>query len=195
VAASAGPATTGPAAVGEAGAGTAGSAPPAGSTSDEVAAALRKDRIGKPRVANAGGKPADSDEILNALRRDRLGKPVVPVVRPETRRPNEPSVAPVPKGKVLPAGRGWTVVDRLVTLAPAKRGQWMQVRFQSDNTLREPPMRLLPCGILRKAELIAAAAEKGKTVRLRISGVITFYRGKRFLLLRKALLERDLGRF
>ncbi len=168
----------------------------AGSTSDDLLAALRKDRLGKGPVAgDAPSEPAASDDILRALRRDRLGKPIVPVVRPKTGPPNEPSVAPVPKGKVLSPGRGWAVVDRLVTVMPAGRGQWMQVRFESDNTLREPPMRLLPCGMLRKAELLAAAAEKGKTVRLRISGVITFYRGKRFLLLRKALLERDLGRF
>ncbi len=185
------PATTGPVAAGGAATAPAATAP----TADEVLAALREDQLGKPRAADASKEPAGSDEVLKALRRDKLGKPVLPTVRAKTRRPNEPSVAPLPKAKVLSPGRGWTVVDRLVTVAPPKRGQWMQIRFESDNTLREPPMQLLPCSILRRAELVAAAAEKGKTVRLRISGVVTFYRGKRFLLLRKALVERNMGRF
>ena len=143
--------------------------------------------------APAGG--ATSDDVRRAMQRDRLGKPIVPVVRPRKSRVNEPSVAPLSKRKVLAPGRAWAVVDRLVTIMPAGRDQWVRVRFESDNTLREPPLRLLPCGMLHEAEELGAATGRGKTVRLSISGVITFYKGGRFLLLRKALVERDLGRF
>ena len=195
VGASTRPATTGPATATAPATGAATTTWPGRATSEEVRAALRDDPGGEPRDASARDGPAASDDVLKALRRDRLGKPVLPEARPKTRRPNEPSVAPLPKAKVLATGRGWTVVDRLVTLVPAKRGEWMQVRFESDNTLREPPMHLLPCGMLSKAQLIARGTEKGKTVRLKISGVVTFYRGKRYLLLRKALRERELGRF
>ncbi len=143
--------------------------------------------------APAGG--ATSDDIRRAMQRDRLGQPILAGVRPRTSRVNESSVAPLSKGKVLAPGRAWAVVDRLVTIMPAGADRWVRVRFESDNTLREPPMRLLPCGMLRKAEGMGKATGRGKTARLRISGVITFYKGGRFLLLRKVLVERDLGRF
>jgi hypothetical protein len=132
---------------------------------------------------------------MTALRRDIPGVPVLSGIRPKTSRDNEPSVAPLPKADVLLPGRAWAVVDRIVTVIPAGRDGWVRVRFESDNTLREPPMRLLPCGMLRKAERMGATTGRGKTARLRVSGVTTFYSGERFLLLRKVLRERDLGRF
>ena len=167
-------------------------APTTGATKPAAAATGPSTGLTAPAPKPAG---PTSDDILAALRRDSPGKGIVPEVRPKDNRPNEPSVAPLPKEKVLSPGRGGAVVDRLVTIIPAARGRWMQVRFESDNTLREPPMRLLPCALLREAKLTVASAQRGKTIRLRISGLITFYRGKRFLLLRKVLRERDLGRF
>ena len=138
-----------------------------------------------------------SDDILKALRKDAGGIPVVESVKPKGPGTNESSasVAPLPDKSVLSRQRGSIVVDRLVTVIPTGKGRWLQVRFESDNTLREPPFSLLPCQMLRNAELIVASAEKGKTLRLRITGLLTFYKGKRYMLLRKAILERDLGRF
>ena len=60
-------------------------------------------------------------------------------------------------------------------------------RFESDNTLADEPIRLLPCKLLQKA--------KRRGGRLRISGEITRYQGRRYLLLRKVLPERRMGQF
>ena len=136
-----------------------------------------------------------SEDILNQLLKDKPGKPIIPEIESVQDVPvKAPSVAPAPKEKTLPVGRGNMVVDRIVTLLPAGVGKWMQVSFVSDNTLREPPMRLLPCVKLTQAEALAVSGA-GKSVRLRVTGEITVYKGRRYLLLRKLLVERQMGQF
>jgi len=152
-----------------------------------------------PKKATTQGDTSDetpsSEDILNQLLKDKPGKPIIPEIESVQDVPvKAPSVAPAPKEKTLPVGRGNMVVDRIVTLLPAGVGKWMQVSFVSDNTLREPPMRLLPCTKLTQAEALAVSGA-GKSVRLRVTGEITVYKGRRYLLLRKLLVERDLGQF
>jgi hypothetical protein len=143
----------------------------------------------------SGEAPPSSEDILNQLLKDKPGKPIIPEIESVQDVPvKAPSVAPAPKEKTLPVGRGNMVVDRIVTLLPVGVGKWMQVSFVSDNTLREPPMRLLPCTKLTQAEALAASGA-GKSVRLRVTGEITVYKGRRYLLLRKLLVERDMGQF
>jgi len=139
------------------------------------------------------GAEATSDDILQELLREKVGRPV-PVVRDTPSAATAPSVAPG-AGRGLAAGRGAMVVDRLVRIVPELTGSWWQARFEADNTLREPPMRLLPCGLLERAEGRRASRPSGETGVLRVSGLITHYRGRRYLLLRKLLRERGLGRF
>ena len=55
-------------------------------------------------------------------------------------------------------------------------------------------MRLLPGKVLEEAQN-TVSAEKHTIVRLRITGVISQYKNRRYLLLRKALRERELGQF
>ena len=151
----------------------------------------------KPASRPAATKPAapSPEEIMKRLLRDKPGKPiVVPTDDVQKVRGETPSVAPVPKGDALPVGRGNMVVDRLVTLLPAGVGRWLQVNFESDNTLREPPLRLLPCRLLSRAEDLARSGQ-GRAVRLRVSGEITRYKGRRYLLLRKIYEEKNLDRF
>ena len=138
---------------------------------------------------------ATADDIMAELRKDTIGPRIEPRPAPGTDRPNRPEVAPLPNEKTLSAKRGTFVVDRLVNVLPVGLGRWMEARFVSDNTLREPPLRLLPCRMLRRAELLVAGSRKGQTPQLRVSGVITYYKGRRFLLLRKAIQERGLDRF
>ena len=143
----------------------------------------------------AGKTPPSSEDILNQLLKDKPGKPIIPEIESVQDVPvRAPSVAPAPKERTLPVGRGNMVVDRIVTLLPAGVGKWMQVSFVSDNTLREPPMRLLPCVKLTQAEALAVSGA-GTSVRLRVTGEITVYKGRRYLLLRKLLVERDMGQF
>ena len=154
----------------------------------------------RPGEAESPSKepPAESiEEIMARLLKEKPGEPVVP----STPKPQEvkpvPSVAPAPAAKdvELAASPDQLVIDRLVRVLPVGVGKWMQVTFESDNNLQEPPLRLLPCRELETAEKIAAAAGDRKMVRFRVSGRVTQYKGRRYLLLKKVVLERDMGQF
>jgi len=86
-------------------------------------------------------------------------------------------------------------VDRLVRVVKAADGNWWEVRFESDNTGREPPMRLLPCKRLAAAQQALQSARRNRIVQFRITGVITLYKGRRYLLLRKLLPEHQMDQF
>jgi hypothetical protein len=160
--------------------------------------------IGDLRPAKApaaAGKPGEltSDDLLQALLRQNVGRPIqtVPVL-PDS--PKPASVAPLgglgPAGPgVLPAARGEMVADRLVRIVPDPQGRWWLAAFESDNTLQEPPMRLLPCAMLAKAKSLAGEARPGRMRIFRVSGKVTRYEGNRYLLLRKVLVELNLGQF
>ena len=139
------------------------------------------------------GKEPTSDDILSELLQEKVGRPVrVPAAA--SRPAAAPSVAPG-AGETLEAGSGAMVVDRLVRVLPERTGSWWQARFEADNTLQEPPMRLLPCGFLARAQRMQAGRQPGALLVLRVSGLITQYRQRRYLLLRKLMPERRLDRF
>jgi len=144
--------------------------------------------------ASPATQSADSqDEILRRMKNDRPGRPVLlPTERGKVARAE--SVAPAAGREQLNEDRGEMRIDRLVTIFPDEAGEWWQGRFESDNTLQDQPMRLLPCRKLQEAERLVAA-RKRKTLRLRITGQITQYKGRQYLLLRKLLPERDMGQF
>ena len=142
----------------------------------------------EPAATQPTTQPAGptSEDILRRLMQDEPGRPMdITSFQPKPVDP-APSVAPVaPRETPLTAGPGELVVDRVVTVAEESPGGWKEARFKSDNTLREPPMRLLPCRMLEEAERTGGE--------LRVSGVVTAYKGKRYLLLRKVMRERDMG--
>jgi hypothetical protein len=103
------------------------------------------------------------------------------------------SVAPV-TGAQLGRRRGRMIVNRLVTIAPTPDGDWMEARFVADNTLREQPIRLLPCRMLEIAERLDAETKR-RVVKFRVSGWTTTYEGRQYMLLRKAIKVHRIGRF
>jgi hypothetical protein len=140
------------------------------------------------RPGQIAGKEASADDIFQALMRQRPGKPM-DTSNYQPRKPAaEPSVAPKPPGaEEAPSVSAAMVVGRIVRMPPVGPDGWREVRFKSDNTLLEPPLRLLPCSPLERAE------EYGGL--LHISGIVTGYKGQRYLLLRKVVRERDMGQF
>ena len=138
--------------------------------------------------------PSSANLVAAKLLGDRPGRPVH-VPRDSGPVAAEPSVAPGGLGQ-LNEDRGEMRVDRLIVLASDPSDQWREARFISDNTLQDQPVRLLPCRQLEIAEKLAAASKrKGATVRLRASGVLSQYKGQQYMLLRKAVVERDMGQF
>ena len=136
-------------------------------------------------------KGASAADILKGLMRDRPGSPVIaPVAGPIDPAATRSEAAPTTGREIQPSAKGKLIVDRIIRVLATGDGQWKEVRFEADNTLREPPIRLLPCRHLEWAEAFV-----GGTNKLRISGLVTQYKGRRYLLLRKVLRVRDMNQF
>jgi len=89
--------------------------------------------------------------------------------------------------KLLPEGD--YLADRRGRLA--QRGKQLVFVFESDGkSLADPPITLLPNRWLEKMEADVTASPELMT--FRISGEVTTYRGRNYLLLRKVLIERRL---
>ena len=147
----------------------------------------------QPAEPAGEGENDSQASLLRRLMKDRPGKPISLPAEPGPLRPAE-SVAP-PEGLPPPGDdRGGMRIDRLVTILPDPNGEWWEARFESDNTLRERPVRLLPCKLLQRAEQ-QAQRTAWRTTRFRVSGEVTRYKGRDYLLLRKALPERAMGQF
>ncbi len=125
----------------------------------------------------------DTERIRTSLMKDRPARPVLPA--PVQREPSRAEAGEAVSRPPAAPPAGDILIDRTVRIAPAADGEWMEARFEADNTLQERPLPLLPCRLLERAEAI-----HGK---LRITGILRRYKGRDYLLLRKALVERDMG--
>jgi len=147
----------------------------------------------QPAAAEQG--PATSDEVLKHLRAERAGAPVLAPSPQEPRPPTSHySAAPQASGETLSVTEGGLIIDRRARVLPSPHTLWWLVRFEADNTLKERPLRLLPCRLLQQAQGYWAGGA-GETRVYRVSGEVTEYEGRQYLLLRKLLPDRDLGRF
>lgn len=139
----------------------------------------------------ASTQPARSQDVLKEMLGEKSPEPVIILTQSERAVVvDDASVAPkgISQDIILPV-RGAFIVDRLVTVESTGTGKWKQAVFIGDNTLREPPVSLMPCKQLEKVERFA------DNTKLRITGKIYIYKGKRFMKLNKALKERELGQF
>ncbi|MBN1556026.1 MAG: hypothetical protein JXA11_14880 [Phycisphaerae bacterium] len=132
--------------------------------------------------------------LITQMLRDRPGRAVRIAPSPKRKaEENVESVAPAGRTPFSPGKRD-LVVDRIIRVIREPDSQWWQARFESDNTLREPPLRILPG--LRLEWIKQMMADSGKSdMLLRVSGDVTYYKGKRYLMLRKVLRQRDLDQF
>jgi hypothetical protein len=133
--------------------------------------------------AGAASPADDTERIRRSLTKIRPPKPIVPLppAAPPPEAAEATSTSPPPT--TPPAGD--ILINRVVRIAPSADGQWLEARFEADNTLQERPIPLLPCQLLERA-----AAIRGKVC---ITGIVRYYKGRNYLLLRKALAERDMG--
>ena len=144
-----------------------------------------------PAKAAPRRKGSSSADVLKGLMQDRPGSPVIaPVARPAALSAARSEAAPTTGREIQPLARGKLIVNRVIRVLATGDGDWKEARFEADNTLREPPIRLLPCRLFEWAEAFV-----GGTKKLRVSGVVTQYKGRRYLLLRKVLQVRDMNQF
>ena len=143
----------------------------------------------RPSAARAGG--ASAEDVASELFRNPAGRPVVPPNTPGIPDQPAPSVAPV-RAAIKPETRN-TVAGRLVRVQPQDE-DWFQISFESDNTLQEPPLRVLPSETLERLTRLAADKPLGGAV-FEISGEIYRYRGVQYLMLRTVRAKREMDQF
>ncbi len=148
-----------------------------------------------PHVADADGNASDAGAIMRELLRDRPARSTqLPDLAPDA---NDASAAPRVVASHGDDRSRVAVVDRIVYIEPADPHRpegWWLARMIGDNTLGEPPLRLLPCQLLERAMALSARPSPTRQ-RFRVSGPVTVYRGREYLLLRKLFIERDVRQF
>ena len=84
------------------------------------------------------------------------------------------------------------IVDRIGRLVYDPEEQMWLFNFESDAThLTEAPIALLPCQLLEVME--KATHQSAQRIKYRISGRVTKYQNRNYLLLRKVLLVFERG--
>ena len=160
------------------------------------------DDEGEPTDGSAD-EPADDDEpggstdVGERLLEEGTGAPVLPPTRNDYEDQDQPpSQAPTEEQEVIHPGVGNMVVSRRVIILPVGVGNWLEAVFEADNTGNEPPLRLLPSTVLPPPSDGDSGAALAKPVkRYIVTGEITQYRDRSYLLLRKAVPMRDMGEF
>lgn len=135
-----------------------------------------------PQDSSQPGPPgsAEGDSTADILR--ALERATGPVIRrPE---PDDRPTASVGPDVVADARRllaeGSMIVDRLGTLRRTRTGGWMFVFDADAEGLDDPPAVLLPCMVLERLE--GYAERQGRDVKVLLSGQVTTYRGRNFVL-------------
>jgi len=145
---------------------------------------------GPSAVPQAASPPATQADPLTAqgVAQRLLGqKSQRRLALPADAQPSDGQAPTSPPGLEPSRGQGNMIVDRLVRVLPDPASAWWDVRFEADNSLGEPPLRVLPGRFLRTAQRLGG--------KLRITGEMTHYKGQSYILLRKVLPERQLGQF
>jgi len=161
-----------------------------GGTETPAATGGVKDKVDRAATTKPQPTTAPSSvDIMKALLAEKNPTPVIlPKVKRKIAASKVKSVAPGAKGDIIQPATARLIVDRLMTIRKTNVANWREATFEADNTLREPPVTLLPSQLLRYAET------QPPNRRLRVTGEITNYKGKRYMLLRKVIIERSMNR-
>jgi len=140
---------------------------------------------------------APADAILKSLLKPTT--PAEQVIQPIKDAPltdaTSGQAAVAPNAPTLPLVReGTFVTNRLGRLTRTADNQW-EFTFESDaKTLQDPPMLLLPN--LQLMALEKEATSSGRDLQFRVTGMVTEYRGRNYLLLEKVtIVPANIQRF
>ncbi|MGH7214409.1 MAG: hypothetical protein ACREIT_06570, partial [Tepidisphaeraceae bacterium] len=85
---------------------------------------------------------------------------------------------------------GTFLVDRTGRLTRSADGQQMEFTFDADGkSLRDPPVIILPN--LKLMAMEDAVSGSSRDLRFRITGVVTEYRGRNYVMLEKVVVVPD----
>ncbi len=136
---------------------------------------------------------ATADAVIRALLATRTKRPLLPKAATTAPSSQPASVAPKSIIRPLPMPPGAMLVDRVGRLVREQGGGWLALHFESEKkVLYEAPIRILPNRLLEEMEEAQTKATAAG-VKFIVSGEVTEYRGRRYLLIRKMLIKRNLG--
>lgn len=133
----------------------------------------------KPVASEPNGELAMPKEILERLKTSRIVRPQAPRQKPQT--------------KKIELERDTILTDRSAFLVKQNDGRLVFVLDAFGRNNKPVSFRLLPCEALELAELTQAAVPE--PVRFKIAGIITKYKGDKYLLLQKATRIYSHGNF
>ena len=85
---------------------------------------------------------------------------------------------------------GSYVVDRTGRLTKAAEGQQWEFTFEADGkTMQDPPLGILPN--LKLMAMENAVTGTRTDVRFRVTGMVTEYKGKNYILLEKVIVDKE----
>jgi len=139
-------------------------------------------------------KPLDVDATLNRmLKPSGGGTPLQPVANPPAvdARSGHGAVSPGAPAVTLRREESF-VVDQPGRLTRTKDGQQWEFTFDIDGAaLQDPPMILL--ANLKLMDMESAVSSANHDVRFRVTGMVTEYHGRNYLLVQKALVVPDIA--
>lgn len=156
---------------------------------------------------------ATPEDVIAALLKSG---PVKPLLLSVQKPPTDASPSVAPAGGDAPIAAE-VVIDRVIRIVDQPSTTWTLARFESDNTLRDPPLMILPGTVLAKAQDVikenlppagshklnksisrtgyTAMHDPFSSMQFKVSGQITYYNGRRYLILRRCERLKDLGQF
>lgn len=141
-------------------------------------------------------RPADmpADQLLNQMLRPANGpamQPLQPILNPPVM--DQTSGKTVVPGSAVPQNlkrEGDYIRDRLGRLTKSADGTQMEFSFESDGrTMQDPPVIILPN--LKLMAMENAVNSSNRDLRFRITGPVTEYKGRNYILLEKVSVVQD----
>jgi hypothetical protein len=140
--------------------------------------------------------PLPPEQMLEQMLRPQQQGPQARPVRPGTvsgqsvdRTSGAGAVAPDSRPKTV-MREGSFIIDRVGRFTRSADGQQMEFAFESDGrTLQDPPVVLLPN--LKLMMMENAVTGSHRDLRFRITGVVTEYKGRNYVLLDKVVVVQD----
>ena len=135
------------------------------------------------------------EQMLNQmLRPNNAGpKPLQPVVNPPDidKTTGKAAIAPAATTQQLRREGDW-IRDKVGRLTKGSDGQSWEFTFDADGrSMQDPPVVILPN--LKLMQMENAVSGSNRDLKFRITGMVTEYKGRNYVLLEKAMVESDTG--
>lgn len=145
------------------------------------------------RPTTTGAKPIPTGQLLDSLLKPAAatGQPIQPIQEGPTVDATTGKAAIAPGAPQLNLVReGTLVTDRTGRLTRSADGLTAEFSFDSDGkALKDPPMIILPN--LKLMQMESAVQGSSRDLRFRITGVVTEYKGRNYVLLEKVVVVPD----